>query len=182
DELVYVMGLVLELRCKLQWYKSVGVNSDVIRLNKQKALDCWNKHYADNLVQPSMNFTDSTTDLIASQMVRAKSAKGDEFKRYLSSPVVDASNMKNVLVWWKNHQHEYPNVSRMARDFLATNGTGVPIERTFSFGSDVLTPTSLLLNADTIRKRFCLKAWLNRNSETFVFQKMKSIATKMTGC
>ncbi|CAG7730583.1 unnamed protein product [Allacma fusca] len=71
------MGLVLDPRCKLQCL--------------MKALDCWNKDYAENLVQPTMIFTDSTTNRIASQMVRAKSAKGDEFKRYLSSPVVDAS-------------------------------------------------------------------------------------------
>ncbi|CAG7637659.1 unnamed protein product, partial [Allacma fusca] len=136
DGLVYVMGL--DPRCKFQWYKHVGIKGDVVKQNKQKAIECWNKNYK-NEVQKSTAETSESTSLLASQMQGAKCSTVDQYRAYYSSPVVDATKTEDILIWWKDHEQDYPDVAAMARDFLAISGTGVPIERTFSFGSDLLT-------------------------------------------
>ncbi|KAF7375808.1 Dimer-Tnp-hAT domain-containing protein [Mycena sanguinolenta] len=37
-----------------------------------------------------------------------------------------------TLKWWKEHEHEFPIISKIARDFLAIPGTTVSVERLFS--------------------------------------------------
>ena len=56
----------------------------------------------------------------------------------------------------------------MAKDFLPISATGVPIERFFSGGSDLLTPKRRLMKDDTVRICMYLKAWLkSRNKEEY---------------
>jgi hAT family C-terminal dimerisation region len=59
---------------------------------------------------------------------------------------------KVVLTWWKAHQGIYPNLSRMARDYLA-----IPL---FSSGKILITDNRNCLNEDTIQAHECLKSWI----------------------
>jgi hypothetical protein len=81
------------------------------------------------------------------------------------------------------HQAEYPNLAKMARDFLAVSGnntaflariyhililffdiltaTSVPIERVFSGGADLVTHKRCSLGGDVIRACMCLKSWFS---------------------
>lgn len=65
----------------------------------------------------------------------------------------------------------------MARDFLPASGTGVPVERLFSSGGDVVSPRQQSMTAETIQMRVCLKAWL-KNKNSFKQDILKSIAIK----
>lgn len=65
----------------------------------------------------------------------------------------------------------------MARDFLPACGTGVPVERLFSSGGDVISPRQQSMTAETIQKRVCLKAWL-KNENSFKYDILKAIAHK----
>ena len=47
----------------------------------------------------------------------------------------------------------------MVKDYLAILATSVPIERAFSGGVDLVTPTRSKLDAETIRACMCLKEW-----------------------
>lgn len=40
----------------------------------------------------------------------------DELARYLLAPCED---VKDGLMWWYEHRHSYPKLSRMARDYLS---------------------------------------------------------------
>lgn len=53
----------------------------------------------------------------------------------------------------------------MARDFLAVSGTGVSIERFFSYGPDLLVPKRRSMRDETARECLCLKAWLKSKNK-----------------
>jgi hypothetical protein len=57
------------------------------------------------------------------------------------------------------HELEYPHLARMARDYLAIPASSVPVERIFSGGTDLITPTRCRLSEDTIKYCMCLKSW-----------------------
>lgn len=66
----------------------------------------------------------------------------------------------------------------MARDFLSASGTGVPVERLFSSGPDVISNKQQAMKPETIRMRICLKAWLkSKNSVNSAIA--KAIAHKL---
>ncbi|CAG7703604.1 unnamed protein product, partial [Allacma fusca] len=75
--------------------------------------------------------------MIAIQMAKSGKENFDELRNYLALPVVDSNIVTDVLKWWKENESTYPALSKMARDVLGVSGTGVPIERAFSFGSDL---------------------------------------------
>ena len=58
----------------------------------------------------------------------------DELTIFLSEKVVpDASIPNGPLSWWKARESDYPNLSKMARDFLAVAGTGVSFVKDITF-------------------------------------------------
>jgi hypothetical protein len=62
----------------------------------------------------------------------------------------------DALEWWKRHSDEYPNLARIARDYLAIPATSAPAERVFSGGADLITDKRGLLKEDTIQACMCL--------------------------
>jgi hypothetical protein len=81
----------------------------------------------------------------------------DEYKIYQSLPLSDQDT--NPLEWWKQHQSQFPNLSRMARDYLAIPATSVPSEEAFSLGKNLITDKRNRLAGKTIRVCMCLKSW-----------------------
>jgi hypothetical protein len=67
---------------------------------------------------------------------------------------------KDVLNWWKVHSKIYPDLSRMARDYLGIPATSASSERLFSSGSNLITDKRNNLNEDTIQAHECLKSWI----------------------
>lgn len=65
----------------------------------------------------------------------------------------------------------------MAKDFLPAAGTGVPVERLFSSGGDVMSPRQQSMSAETIQMRICLKAWL-KDKSSFKHDILKAVAHK----
>jgi len=53
----------------------------------------------------------------------------------------------------------YPNLSRMACDFLAIPATSVPSERLFSDAGQLITNRRNCLNANSIQACICLESW-----------------------
>ena len=51
-------------------------------------------------------------------------------------PILEGTETDDVLMWWKFNSKKYPNLSRMARDYLAIPGTSASSERLFSSGKD----------------------------------------------
>ena len=54
----------------------------------------------------------------------------DQLAKYLAMP--DESANIDILVWWRKNKHLFPDVARMARQFLACPATSAGVERMFS--------------------------------------------------
>ncbi len=100
----------------------------------------------------------------------------DELERYLSTDVED---VQDPLQWWTDRKSQFPNLSRMAIDFLTLPGepcaflhaaldthtshvltaTAVAVEHTFSLGRLLLPYVRNRMRGQTTRALLCLRSW-----------------------
>lgn len=52
--------------------------------------------------------------------------------KYLALPQVPQAPNFDLLLWWKEHAHMFPDLARMARQYLALPATSAGVERVFS--------------------------------------------------
>jgi len=64
------------------------------------------------------------------------------------------------LQWWKIHESEYPELSQLARKFLATPATTVPCERLFSMAGHLINKRRSTLSPERANELLCLQNWL----------------------
>lgn len=55
----------------------------------------------------------------------------DQLSRYLAIPQ-ELNRKEDILLWWQRHEHGYPAVAKMARQYLACPATSAAAERVFS--------------------------------------------------
>ena len=103
----------------------------------------------------------------------------DKLKRYLAT---DVEPVSDALQWWHDRRATFPNLSRMALDYLTIPGeflvhavlcialdnlfssssftaTSVEVERVFSRGRLLLSHVRNRLSAQTCRALLCLGNW-----------------------
>ena len=80
-----------------------------------------------------------------------------ELDRYLA---LEKDEETDPLLWWQAHAKEYPNVSNMARDYLAIQATSVPLEQAFSVAGNTISKTQNRLLPETARACLCMKSWI----------------------
>ena len=73
-----------------------------------------------------------------------------ELSRYKSEPILKLKG--KPLDRWKNYQHSYPNLSRMACRYLGVVATSVPSERLFSTAGNVVTMKRCALEPENVEK------------------------------
>jgi len=74
----------------------------------------------------------------------------------------------NPLNWWKINETQYPQIAKMARDYLAIPATSVLSEQYFSISKNLITDNRNRLAGKTVRICICLKSWenfLNKEAE-----------------
>ncbi|XP_065323875.1 uncharacterized protein LOC135930976 [Gordionus sp. m RMFG-2023] len=81
----------------------------------------------------------------------------DEISLYLKEDV--ASPTTNVLEWWSNNNNSYPNLSLMAKDFLAQQTTSVASERIFSKAVECITKKRNKMLSTTLKHCISLNCW-----------------------
>ena len=58
------------------------------------------------------------------------------------------------------HEHDFPVIAAMTRDFFAIPGTSVSVERLFSKSRHLCHETRFSMHADTIMKAMLTKMWI----------------------
>ena len=129
---------------------------DVKRITDQVELEFKTLYFMENNIA---NAPSPNTSLFFKKKRRKNCETAtEEFRRYLSAPDCDLDC--NPLEWWKVNASSFPNLSRMARDYLAVPGTEASAEREFSSGRRLISDERGSLGPETIRAIQCLKSWL----------------------
>ena len=85
---------------------------------------------------------------------QAKPELGEAEKYLASDP---ASMDTDILVWWAQHKSTYPNLSRMARQFLSVPATSASAERVFSLAGRIFSDLAQNMNDTTLEDRMWAK-------------------------
>ncbi|EXX70016.1 hypothetical protein RirG_091230 [Rhizophagus irregularis DAOM 197198w] len=158
DGLVYVIATIIDLRHKLQYYIDNEFEVGYIDTYKKQIKELWLTEYKPKNNENDNQNNNNQSSLAAYMFKKRKTSFTNELEAYLSEPP-ENFNM-DVLAFWKVHENKFPNLFKMARDFLAIPGTSVPVERVFSGVMDLITQRRCSLNPEMIRKLMYLKAWL----------------------
>ncbi|XP_050919239.1 uncharacterized protein LOC127136760 [Lathyrus oleraceus] len=84
----------------------------------------------------------------------------NELEVYNSSKCVKKDPNFDILVWWKCNSIEYPILSTMAKDILATPVSTVASESAFSTGGRVIETYRSSLTAEMAEALVCTQNWL----------------------
>ncbi|XP_050882986.1 zinc finger BED domain-containing protein RICESLEEPER 2-like [Lathyrus oleraceus] len=84
----------------------------------------------------------------------------NELEVYNSSKCVKRDPNFDILVWWKRNSIEYPILSTMAKDILATPVSTVASESAFSTGGRVIETYKSSLTAEMAEALICTQNWL----------------------
>ncbi|KJZ69653.1 hypothetical protein HIM_10948 [Hirsutella minnesotensis 3608] len=90
--------------------------------------------------------------------------RDDELGAYMRQGPVRRESL-NPILWWKDHQEEYPRLSKFALDVLAVPAMSVDPERTFSVTKLTLSSQRHYgLSPKATEEIQCLRDWLGRGA------------------
>jgi hypothetical protein len=135
----YTISTVLDPRFGLDYYKldttdKKDSHEDVFAIVNAVYLS----FYCPAGIQPLPN--DENDDFFFTRRSKTPHA-GKEFELYCTDDDRPGDEIKDVLAWWKAKSKKYPNLSRMARDYLAIPATSTSSERLFSSGKHLISDT-----------------------------------------
>ncbi|XP_073731829.1 E3 SUMO-protein ligase ZBED1-like isoform X1 [Misgurnus anguillicaudatus] len=84
----------------------------------------------------------------------------EQMTRYKDADLLEVK--EDPLVWWKEHQYQYPLLSQLAKRYLCIPGTSVSSESIFSTARDVITAQRSALHPEHVDQII----FLNKNLKT----------------
>ncbi|CAG8852402.1 43355_t:CDS:2, partial [Gigaspora margarita] len=133
--LAYITAAIIDPRLKLDYFKDQDFDEETIEIYQQQIINLWKTKYMPTQNQNNNQATNKSSGLMAYMVKKKKHNDLDELIKFLKEP---PSNY-------------YPNLARIARDFLAIPGTSVPVERIFSNSADLISSKRHSLNPETIK-------------------------------
>jgi hypothetical protein len=106
-------------------------------------------------------FTDSLFGPACETPIRhTKVSQLEEITRYLAENAEDRAI--DPIQWWKLHTHRFPNLARMARDYMSITATSVPSEQLFSRAGDIITKKRNRMLESSCNAVLLVKSWLGQ--------------------
>ncbi len=155
------IATVLDPRLKVEYYQMTeGENQETVASIKKIVADAYCSYVPNSLrntetLPPPLK----NQSILGSIYKKRKVLSSVELEEYLNQSTV-SMNVK-PLDWWKANEEQFPNLAKMARDYLAIPGTSASSERLFSSGRQLITDFRCSLNPQTIQACMCLKNWLD---------------------
>ncbi|KAM4068002.1 restless-like transposase [Hirsutella rhossiliensis] len=84
----------------------------------------------------------------------------DEYLHWITHCEAGDGSVDDPIAYWHNKRHKYPNLSRMALDFLTIQPMSAECERLFSAAGRMVNPLRNRLEAQTIGMCQVLRSWL----------------------
>ena len=81
----------------------------------------------------------------------------DKYKDYCQAP---RERIDNPLDWWRGRRSQYPQLSKMAFDYLSIPAMSAAVERTFSSSKLMIPQSRNRLSAESIKAAECLRSWM----------------------
>lgn len=109
-------------------------------------------------VKPKSAMQDLFGDILVVKVVPAKpvyTRAVEEIQHYRSVPGIKLE--ENPLTWWRQHQESFPLLAKLAKSYLAIQGTSVPSERVFSTAGDIVSAQRAALSPENVDMLIFLK-------------------------
>lgn len=158
--------MMLDPRMKLASFTHMGWEEEWICKSRKKLERIYFSQYAP--IDPdttTINSTETEEDPLAELIFGGPllSTPQNECQKsqaalYLDEPVCDRT--VNVINWWKIHGHRFPDLARMARDYMSVPASSVPSEQLFSRASDIITKKRNRLLDTSSSSILLVKSWL----------------------
>ena len=88
-------------------------------------------------------------DMLAPDLTHDQpSSHEQELELYIAEP----EHVLDPLLWWRNNEHKFPNLSKFAKAFLCVPATEVPSESSFSAAGATVTKLRASLSGDNVDK------------------------------
>ena len=162
---VQAISTILDPRYKIQTFRNLGWRTEWIADAEASIRRVYKDQYASMIVStllpisttPTVAPNDFMTAVFGNTYITRNSVVS-EIDIYLEErvelPHVDP------IEWWRMHEARFPNLSCMARDYLAISATSVPSERCFSIASSLLTKQRGRMAEGMANAIMCCKYWL----------------------
>ena len=162
DTTVGRVATILDPRMKLDYYRRQHSRSRLAASVEEEVREVFRSHCESGASSPATGDggQEESQDDLAAFLERPRVDRDDELRAYLSSPA--SATRIGVLQWWKTHAAECPCLAAMARDYLAIPATSASVERVFSGGAHLVSPSRGSMSAETIEASMCLKSWLKQ--------------------
>jgi len=115
----------------------------------------------DHSRQPRAQVPSLTTSFLFEEDYYSSEAEtveaNDKVERYLSEAIEVTDT---PILWWKSHEEEYPQLSRIALDYLSIPTMSAECKRLFSIAKLLFSIRRTSLSEETVCMLLCLKNWL----------------------
>ncbi|EXU94577.1 hAT family dimerization domain protein [Metarhizium robertsii] len=157
---LYPAAVILHPRWNVSWLEANWTSREQLvwlRDAKKSVREYFELHYPANepsdrvktVIGKAMRQTEpSQFDQWMQSQDRHMMEEDDELAAYMRQGPIRRENL-NPILWWKDHQEEYPRLSKFALDILAIPAMSADPERTFS-----------------VTKLTCLRNWLGHQAIT----------------
>ncbi|XP_047252891.1 uncharacterized protein LOC107842637 isoform X2 [Capsicum annuum] len=84
----------------------------------------------------------------------------------------DANGQQQFFAWWKTHTRQFPKLSRVVRDVLASQASSVASKKTFSSGRFMIGDHRYSLAKDSLEITVLFRDWINAERRNFGLPKL----------
>jgi hypothetical protein len=155
---IYAVATAMDPRMRFNWW-SANDWGEYVELSQEMVKTIWEQNYKGK-EGPVVMDSD-----VARQMklygITTKDGELEEYVREGNSWVTCASEPPE-LMYWRSQETRWPNLSNMARDYLAIPVTSTPAERCFSQAKFVLPPERNNLLPTSIQRLVILNSWMKQ--------------------
>ena len=118
--LIYYLSIVIDPRFKLCYYQKQEWEQHYIDMAKKIFNDTFKNFYQDNVDTNNRENINDEGDFFFNILGGNNNNDYNEVETYLQQP--PASIRTDPLQWWKTNENTYPQLAKMARDYLAIPG------------------------------------------------------------